>query len=62
MKHVITFDVKMPIPGIAYSNMATSITVEGDEPHEAMKEYAFKCLEVQLTKLAYEMKEMVSNV
>jgi len=61
MKHIITFEVKMPIPGIPYSNMATSISVEGDGTHEDLKEYAFKCLESQLTTLADEMKEVLHS-
>lgn len=62
MKHIVSFEVKIPIPGVAYSNMSTSITLEGDEPYEEMKEHAFVCLENQLTKLASEMKEMMNNV
>jgi len=62
MKHTINFEVKMPIPGIAYSNMATSITIEGEGEHEDLQEYAFKCLESQLVKLASEMKEVSFNV
>jgi hypothetical protein len=33
MKHIVSFEVKLPIPGVAYSNMSTSITLEGDEPY-----------------------------
>lgn len=61
MKHTITFEVKMPIPGVAYSNMSTSITVEGDGPHEDLNAYTFKCLELQLTTLAAEMKGAMSH-
>lgn len=62
MKHTISFEVKMPIPGIPYSNMSTSITIEGDGMADEMKEYAFVCLENQMKKLASEMKEVINGV
>lgn len=52
----------MPIPGIPYSNMATSITVEGDEPHADLQQHAFQCLGAQLQQLASEMKGVLDNV
>lgn len=62
MKHTVSFEVKMPIPGIPYSNMATSITVEGDEPHADIQQHAFQCLDSQLQQLAAEMKGVLDNV
>jgi len=62
VKTTVSFEVKLPIPGIAYSNMSTGIVVEGDGDYETTKDFAFSCLEAQIQKLASEMKGVLDNV
>lgn len=57
IKHTITFEIKMPIPGVAYSNMATSISVEGVGNYQDLKTHAIKCLGEQTQTLIDEIKE-----
>ncbi len=57
MKTTVTMEVKVPVPGVAYSNISTAITLESDsEEHEAIVKKAKKAIGFQIQELYDEVK------
>ncbi len=61
MKQTVHMGVKLPIPGINYSNLDTSITLESDEDnHDELVSSAVDKLSKQLSTLFEEAKELMT--
>lgn len=64
MKKTVSFGMKIPVPGVAYSNMESFITLEaddGDPEFDNLDKTALKFLCAQMDNLVKEANEIVKN-
>jgi len=64
MKKIVSFGMKVPVPGVAYSNMESYITLEADESDEKFNDLdktALKLLCFQMDNLMKEAAEIVEK-
>lgn len=64
MKKTVSFGMKVPVPGVAYSNMESYITLEADENDEQfnnLDKTALKLLCFQMDNLMKEASEIVEK-
>ena len=65
MKKIVSFGMKVPVPGVAYSNMESYVTLEGDSTNgddlESMDKKALKLLANQMEMLVKEANEIVEK-